>query len=79
VTSFRRVVILPADQPLTEALLKAGTAAVAYETITDNQGGLPCLAPMSEIAGRMAALEGQLIRAGALKQQKLSPIRNLFL
>ena len=49
---------LAADQPLTEALLNAGTAAVAYETITDPQGGLPCLAPMSEIAGRMAALEG---------------------
>jgi len=49
---------LAADKPLTEALLKAGTDAVAYETITDNQGGLPCLTPMSEIAGRMAALEG---------------------
>lgn len=49
---------LAADKPLTEALLKAGTNAVAYETIVDNQGALPCLAPMSEIAGRMAALEG---------------------
>lgn len=49
---------LAADKPLTEALLKAGTDAVAYETIVDNQGGLPCLAPMSEIAGRMAAMQG---------------------
>lgn len=49
---------LAADQPLTEALLAAGTEAVAYETITDDQGGLPCLTPMSEIAGRMASLEG---------------------
>lgn len=49
---------LAADKPLTEALLAAGTDAVAYETITDNQGGLPCLAPMSEIAGRMASLQG---------------------
>ena len=49
---------LAADKPLTEALLRAGTKAVAYETITDRQGGLPCLAPMSEIAGRMASMEG---------------------
>ncbi len=49
---------LAADRPLTDALLQAGTNAVAYETIVDNQGGLPCLAPMSEIAGRMSALEG---------------------
>ena len=45
---------LAADRPLTEALLKAGTKAVAYETITGKNGGLPCLTPMSEIAGRMA-------------------------
>lgn len=49
---------LAADRPLTEALLKAGTKAVAYETITGRNGGLPCLAPMSEIAGRMAVQEG---------------------
>lgn len=49
---------LAADKPLTEALLKAGTDAVAYETITDAQGGLPCLAPMSEIAGRMSSMQG---------------------
>jgi alanine dehydrogenase len=49
---------LAADKPLTETLLKTGTAAVAYETITDESGGQPCLAPMSEIAGRMSVLEG---------------------
>lgn len=49
---------LAADKPLTDALLNAGTNAVAYETITDNDGTLPCLTPMSEIAGRMSALEG---------------------
>ena len=42
---------LAADRPLTDALLKAGTKAVAYETITGRHGGLPCLLPMSEIAG----------------------------
>lgn len=49
---------LAADRPLTEALLKTGSKAVAYETITGKTGGLPCLIPMSEIAGRMAVQEG---------------------
>ncbi|MDR1177872.1 MAG: alanine dehydrogenase [Spirochaetaceae bacterium] len=49
---------LAADKPLTDALLKAKTRALAYETITDISGGLPCLAPMSTIAGRMAVAEG---------------------
>ena len=49
---------LAADKPLTEALLKAGTDSIAYETITDNAGSLPCLVPMSEIAGRMSIQEG---------------------
>ena len=38
-----------------EALLKAGTAALAYETVQLEDGSLPLLAPMSEIAGRLAA------------------------
>ncbi len=45
---------LAADRPLTEALLSSGTTAVAYETVQD-QSGLPLLAPMSEVAGRLAA------------------------
>ncbi|MDR2739671.1 MAG: hypothetical protein LBB68_07555 [Treponema sp.] len=49
---------LAADRPLTDTLLKAKTQAFAYETITDASGGLPCLAPMSIIAGRMAVAEG---------------------
>ena len=49
---------LAADRPLTDALLKAGTSAVAYETIVDSRGLLPCLTPMSEIAGRMSVQEG---------------------
>jgi alanine dehydrogenase len=49
---------LAADKPLTEALLKTKTKGVAYETITDDYNGLPCLTPMSEIAGRMAVAEG---------------------
>jgi alanine dehydrogenase len=46
---------LAADRPLTEALVASGTTAVAYETIEDADGRLPLLAPMSEIAGRLAA------------------------
>ncbi len=49
---------LAADEPLTRALMDSGVTAVAYETIVGPQGGLPCLAPMSEIAGRMAVQEG---------------------
>jgi len=49
---------LAADRPLTDALLATGVKAVAYETIIGKDGSLPCLAPMSEIAGRMAVQEG---------------------
>ena len=49
---------LAADRPLTEALISGGTKAVAYETIEDKNGGLPCLTPMSEVAGRLSIQEG---------------------
>ncbi|QRP61616.1 alanine dehydrogenase [Corynebacterium minutissimum] len=49
---------LAADRPLTEALMKAGTTAVAYETVTDARGTLPLLTPMSQVAGRLAVIEG---------------------
>ncbi len=49
---------LAADKVQAEALLAKKVKAVAYETITDNNGHLPCLTPMSEIAGRLAAQEG---------------------
>jgi alanine dehydrogenase len=43
---------------LTEALLNQGTTAIAYETVEDARGRLPLLAPMSAVAGNMAALVG---------------------
>ncbi len=43
---------------LAEALIKSGCKAVAFETITDKQGNLPCLRPMSQIAGRLSIQEG---------------------
>ncbi|TCO65764.1 alanine dehydrogenase [Actinocrispum wychmicini] len=49
---------LAADKPLTEALLAAGTTGVAYETVQTARGALPLLAPMSEVAGRLAPQVG---------------------
>ena len=45
---------LAPDLQQTKALLKSGAAAIAYETVTDQHGRLPLLAPMSEVAGRMS-------------------------
>jgi len=45
---------LAPDPAQTEGLLASGCAGVAYETVTDARGGLPLLAPMSEVAGRIA-------------------------
>jgi len=45
---------LAPDPAQTEGLLSSGCAAIAYETVTDARGGLPLLAPMSEVAGRIA-------------------------
>lgn len=49
---------LSPDPEQTKGLMDSGCIAVAYETVTSNQGGLPLLAPMSEVAGRMAAQVG---------------------
>ncbi|MBV9847525.1 MAG: alanine dehydrogenase [Kutzneria sp.] len=49
---------LAADKPLTEALLASGTTAIAYETVQTPTGALPLLAPMSEVAGRLATQVG---------------------
>jgi alanine dehydrogenase len=49
---------IAADEPLTRALIDSGIAAVAYETVETDSRALPLLAPMSEIAGRLAAQAG---------------------
>ncbi len=49
---------LAANAELAHALMDTGCVAVAYETVTDSRGGLPLLAPMSEVAGRMAIQAG---------------------
>jgi alanine dehydrogenase len=49
---------LAADPAQTQGLLRSGAIAIGYETVTDNRGGLPLLAPMSEVAGRMAIQVG---------------------
>jgi len=57
---------LAPDPEQTKGLMNAGCTAIAYETVTNDQGGLPLLAPMSEVAGRMA------IQAGAHHLEKES-------
>lgn len=49
---------LAPNPELTQVLLQRGVKAIAYETITDEEGNLPCLRPMSQIAGRLSIQEG---------------------
>jgi alanine dehydrogenase len=49
---------LAPDPHQTKGLLESGAIAIAYETVTDSRGGLPLLAPMSEVAGRMSIQAG---------------------
>ncbi len=49
---------LAPDPEQTMGLIKSGCVAIAYETVTDGHGGLPLLAPMSEVAGRMSIQAG---------------------
>ena len=55
---------LAPDAPQTEDLVNSGACCIAYETVTDRRGGLPLLAPMSEVAGRLS------IQAGAWCREK---------
>ena len=64
---------LAAAPEITEALLKSGCIAIAYETVTDKQGGLPLLAPMSEVAGRLS------IQVGATALEKTQGGRGILL
>jgi len=64
---------LAPDPEQTKGLLASGVTAVAYETVTDDRGGLPLLAPMSEVAGRLA------IQAGATALQKANGGRGILL
>jgi alanine dehydrogenase len=49
---------LAPDEDQTQGLVDSGAIAIAYETVTDDRGGLPLLAPMSEVAGRMSIQAG---------------------
>ncbi|WEX79053.1 alanine dehydrogenase [Sinorhizobium numidicum] len=64
---------LAPDPEQTGGLLNSGVTAIAYETVTDDRGGLPLLAPMSEVAGRLA------IQAGATSLQKANGGRGILL
>ncbi|MBB1247795.1 MULTISPECIES: alanine dehydrogenase [unclassified Rhizobium] len=64
---------LAPDPEQTKGLIASGVTAVAYETVTDERGGLPLLAPMSEVAGRLS------IQAGAFSLQKANGGRGVLL
>lgn len=64
---------LAPDPEQTAGLIKSGVTAIAYETVTDKNGGLPLLAPMSEVAGRMAP------QVGAAALQKANGGRGMLL
>lgn len=64
---------LAPDPDQTAGLVKSGVTAIAYETVTDRNGGLPLLAPMSEVAGRMAP------QVGATALQKANGGRGMLL
>uniref|UniRef100_UPI0026297CAE alanine dehydrogenase n=1 Tax=uncultured Rhizobium sp. TaxID=155567 RepID=UPI0026297CAE len=64
---------LAPDAEQTRGLLASGVTGVAYETVTDDRGGLPLLAPMSEVAGRLS------IQAGAYSLQKANGGRGILL
>ena len=64
---------LAPDLPQTEDLVKSKAICIAYETVTDSRGGLPLLAPMSEVAGRMS------IQAGAQALEKSNNGRGMLL
>ena len=64
---------LAADAPQARALMRSGATAIAYETVTDTQGRLPLLRPMSEVAGRMS------IQVGAYALQKAAGGRGTLL
>ncbi len=64
---------LAPDMPQTEDLIKSGAVCIAYETVTANNGSLPLLAPMSEVAGRMS------IQAGAQCLEKSMQGRGVLL
>ncbi len=57
---------LAADRPLTEALVESGATCIAYETVETQDRRLPLLAPMSEVAGRLATQMG----SWALRRRK---------
>src|SRR3954471_23956974 len=71
---------LAADRPLTEALAESGTTAIAYETVQLPDRSLPLLAPMSEVAGRLAPQVGAatLLRAHGGRRVLLGGVPGVY-
>lgn len=64
---------LAAEPELTKLLIKSGSIAIAFETVSANDGSLPLLAPMSEVAGKLS------IQAGARALEKSQGGRGILL
>ena len=64
---------LAPDPEQTKALIKSGAVCIAYETVTDDNGDLPLLKPMSQVAGRLA------VQVGATALQKVGGGRGVLL
>ena len=71
---------LAADKELTEELTARGVTAIAYETVQTPNGALPLLAPMSEVAGRLAPQAGayHLMRAGGGRGVLLGGVSGVY-
>ncbi|MBY9073203.1 alanine dehydrogenase [Nocardioides sp. WL0053] len=71
---------LAASRPCTDALLDRGVTGIAYETVQTPNGGLPLLAPMSEVAGRLAPQAGayHLMRAGGGRGVLLGGVSGVY-
>ena len=71
---------LAADKPLTEELMAREVTAIAYETVQTPDGALPLLAPMSEVAGRLAPQAGayHLMRAGGGRGVLLGGVSGVY-
>src|SRR4029079_7412930 len=69
---FTYLHLAPARE-LTKAMVDSGVIGVAYETITNDQGHLPLLTPMSEVAGRMS------VQVGAFYLEKINGGRGVLL
>ena len=66
---------LAPDPAQTRDLIASGAVCIAYETVTDDQGGLPLLKPMSQVAGRMSIQAGATALEKAITRSAIARVR----